>query len=505
MLAGQSFQLSYRQKVITKHSLSGWSSGKSASDQRIANNTTTLPADESTRAEKPDTSRDPRRRKRSADYPAFSYETTEKKSYKAQIDEAVAMKYKGCGCENVKFQKPPTVVIPQQNIEAMGILDQIKLTFLGGFENGVMEQIGISASRTRLLKNRSYSKKDSFMLDSITVPPSLSDLSYPATDTLKGFWVTVPARFLTCIIAYFVFPYITSFVDSFVTLPPEELDEITSKFGPGVSILYGTFISLTLSILYQRVKDIQDAAAKESATLTLVTRNLLSIFKSDRSLAIEAAQCCADQIRTLVKSSRGAELMLVMYSDPYARMLDLIELREEELYKDLGNFGPQGALIGNTRDTIKDLLQMRAERLSIEALSLPPTHFSVLNSLTLLILLSFTVSTLPVVDHVTGLPPNEGSILFAILSNVYVLFYFFAKDLNDPFDGVYQIRRSSSACHLLEAKWLIVNHPLLQGGEVDFEEVTEGPDGISVYSPGLGEMIFENDLFVDGKTEPELS
>ena len=72
----------------------------------------------------------------------------------------------------------------------------------------------------------------------------------------------------------------------------------------------------------------------------------------------------------------------------------------------------------------------------MEALSLPPTHFVVLNSLTLLILLSYTVSTLPVVDRATGLPPNEGSILFAILTNVYVLFYSFAKDLNNPFDGV---------------------------------------------------------------------
>ena len=154
-------------------------------------------------------------------------------------------------------------------------------------------------------------------------------------------------------------------------------------------------------------------------------------------------------------------------------------------------------LIGNTRDTIKDLIRMRAERLSMEALSLPPTHFLVLNLLTLLILLSFTVSTLPIVDRSTGLPPNEGSMLFAILTNVYILFYFFAKDLNDPFDGVYQIRRSCSACHLLEAKWLIVNHPLIQG-QVDFEEAEEGEDGISICTPGLGEMVFENDdLFVD--------
>lgn len=101
------------------------------------------------------------------------------------------------------------------------------------------------------------------------------------------------------------------------------------------------------------------------------------------------------------------------------------------------------------------------------------------------------------------MPPNEGSVLFAILTNIYILFYFFARDLNSPFDGVYQIRRSSSASNLLEAKWLIANHPLVQG-KVDFEEVEEGPDGVSVCSPGLGEMIFENDeLLVDRRDEAD--
>lgn len=144
---------------------------------------------------------------------------------------------------------------------------------------------------------------------------------------------------------------------------------------------------------------------------------------------------------------------------------------------------------------------MRAERLSVEALSLPPTHFQILNLLTLLILLSFTVSILPTIDRISGAPPTESSLLFAILTNIYVLFYFFAQDLNDPFDGVYQIRRSSSASKLLETKWLIANHPLLQG-EVDFEDVEEDPEGTCVWSPGLGEMCFYADeLFVDGKTE----
>jgi hypothetical protein len=111
--------------------------------------------------------------------------------------------------------------------------------------------------------------------------------------------------------------------------------------------------------------------------------------------------------------------------------------------------------------------------------------------------MSYVVSILPTVNRITGEPPTESSILFAVLTNIYVLFYYFAADINNPFEGVYQIRRSSSACNLLEAKWLLANNPLVQG-EVDFEQLEEGPDGVAICSPGIGELYFQNDdFFVD--------
>ncbi|CAB9530470.1 AarF domain containing kinase [Seminavis robusta] len=449
------------------------------------------------------------RMRRSVDYPSFSYNVRERyrgsksgKSSKGR-GESANMKYKGRGCEDVKFRKPTVVSIPPAaSTDSVALKDELALNLSGGFESGLGE-IGISALRTRLLKNRSYAKKDPYKLENMSVPPSLSDLSYPPSPLYKGFWLGLAARISIGVTAYFIFPYLTSFLESFVTMQSEELDAITSKFGPGVSILYGTFISLTLNILYNRVKDIQDAAARESAMITMMIRNLLSIFKDDRDLAVESVQKCADQIRIMVKSSRAAELMSIMYTDHYAQILELLDYREEELYRKFGGFGSQGNLLANSRDTAKDLIRMRAERLSMEALSLPPTHFQVLNLLTFLIVLSYIVSILPKVDQITGSPPMEASILFAILTNIYVLFYSFARDLNNPFDGVYQIRRSSSACNFLEAKWLIANHPLL-AGEVDFEEVEEGPDGVTVCSPGLGEMIFEkDDLVVDTPPDTE--
>lgn len=136
------------------------------------------------------------------------------------------------------------------------------------------------------------------------------------------------------------------------------------------------------------------------------------------------------------------------------------------------------------------MVKARSKRLSDEALLLPPTHFFVLSALTLVVLMGYCVTVLPTVA-VNGTPPLESSLLFGILCSVYVFFYNFASDLNNPFEGVYQIRRSSAASQLLEIKWLLVNHPLLRG-KVDFEKVGEEADGdVLIQSPGLGDVWFE--------------
>jgi len=140
---------------------------------------------------------------------------------------------------------------------------------------------------------------------------------------------------------------------------------------------------------------------------------------------------------------------------------------------------------------LKELVTIRSSRLSDEALALPRTHFFILQSLTSLILLGFIIDTLHTVDIETGLPSNESSLLFALLCSIYVLFYNFATDLNDAFGGIYQVRRSTTASNLLQARWLIVNHPILRN-EIDFEEVDNTFDGreLLMRTPGLGDMYF---------------
>lgn len=263
--------------------------------------------------------------------------------------------------------QPRTISIPDEDPnENMTLFERLAIALTTPPEtprsifNGVFTRVDDSARKTRLLNERSYARKEPFEVANIATPPSLADLSPPKASPLDTFWISSPFRIMTFAIAFFSLPLITSFLSSsIVTMVPEQLDEITSKFAPGISILYGTFVSLTLSILYNRQQSIQSTVTQESSLLTMMTRNLLMLFRDDRELSICAGQCAADQIRTLVRGSRGGELIMMMYSDPYDRMMELVEFRENELISkgqlDLGGKGVRAS-----RDT-----SLRLQRLLI--------------------------------------------------------------------------------------------------------------------------------------------
>lgn len=256
-----------------------------------------------------------------------------------------------------------------------------------------------SNRRTRLLNRRSYTAREPFEQKYINEPPCLNDLKPPPSPYYESLWISVPYRIFTFAVPYFVFPYLILFFDNYVTMESGNLADITSKFGPGVSILYGTFISLTLSILYERQRDIQNDAAVEASLLALITRNLLSIFRRDEDLSLQAGQACADQIRTLAKGSRGSELLAIMYSDPYARMLEIVEDREYELMEENnGELGGGGSALSSCREIIERLFTLRADRLSDESLALPPTHFFIMSLLTGFILLGYTIVSMILVN-----------------------------------------------------------------------------------------------------------
>ena len=126
--------------------------------------------------------------------------------------------------------------------------------------------------------------------------------------------------------------------------------------------------------------------------------------------------------------------------------------------------------------------------MSNESLALPPTHFLILQVLTFLILIGYIISVLPVINAV-GFVPIESSLLFGLLSVLYLLFYNVSLDLNDLYSGVFQIRRGSSASHLLEVKQQILDHPWLNGA-VSFDCVDSE---VRCGDPSLADAWFENE------------
>jgi len=276
-----------------------------------------------------------KKRRRSIDYPPFSYDGS------VELDEnqddfskvVMCLKEKGNCIMNVSWTN--TTGADMELVRKSSDPDP-------SFENFFLRMNRREARRTRLIVNRAYAKSAPFANDN-RFPPVLEDLSPPQPAFKDIFWISTTARLISFAVPYVVFPYIVQFLYGFesLSLSSTQLDEIASKFSPGVSILYGTFVSLTLSILYTRQQRIQDTVSTESALLAMITRNLIRIFRDDKESLIEAGQCIADQIRTLVQKSRGGELMVLMYSDPYSRILELVEKQEEKLEREQGNFGSQ--------------------------------------------------------------------------------------------------------------------------------------------------------------------
>ena len=184
-----------------------------------------------------------RRRKRGSDFPAYCYKSSKQTNRRSK-------KLKSSSVSGLNT--PTSVSLPSFSEKVSPIWEQFLMAVFG--PSTIRDEV---AKRTRLLEERSYARKEPFAMENITRAPNLEDVSSTTLDSWEGLWISTPFRVGIFGSAYLLFPFVTRFLDNFVTMPPEQLDEITSKFGPGVSILYGTFISLTLSILYNRQRALQ--------------------------------------------------------------------------------------------------------------------------------------------------------------------------------------------------------------------------------------------------------
>ena len=110
---------------------------------------------------------------------------------------------------------------------------------------------------------------------------------------------------------------------------------------------------------------------------------------------------------------------------------------------------------------MKDLFQKRAQRLGSESSSLPPTHFTLMSILTGVVLSGFILSAIPETTN-GALASNEARFMFSLSSTIYVVFYSFALDLNNPYKGIYQIRRSGPSTHIYQIKRLLMDIPSIK-------------------------------------------
>ena len=77
---------------------------------------------------------------------------------------------------------------------------------------------------------------------------------------------------------------------------------INVQFLPGIGILYGTFVALTLNILYEQQGKVQENATIKASLLSQVMQNLLNLFRDENKANIprEAVQIVADQVCIIV-------------------------------------------------------------------------------------------------------------------------------------------------------------------------------------------------------------
>jgi hypothetical protein len=340
--------------------------------------------------------------------------------------------------------------------------------YISFIDQSILQQY---SQQTRLIEPRQYAIPDQFRKDKATTPPTVDDLAMPATKygpmAVAFAWNGLPARAVVGIASYLAFPLIIDFLDSTVTfVDATELSELVHNFLPGVAIVLGTYFSLTISILYDRLAKLTEAVNAECSILALTLINLLHLFaESDPEAAVEGSQCVADQVRKLVFESRGREVVGIIYNDPYARILRLLkDYSNQDECQDV-------YLLSDLHSNVGKLFKLRSDRLTVESLALAPTHFDVMTFLSGLLLTGFALGTVATAS-IAGVPSETAQVLFAALVVCYTIFYEMAFDLNRPYDGIYQLRRSGAAMHLLQIKQILTTHPVVKG-RVDFEEIPD--------------------------------
>ena len=110
---------------------------------------------------------------------------------------------------------------------------------------------------TRLLKERSYARKDPFLSDNLNTKPTIQDLASPPSNNLDKLWVSSWFRLVVGLTSWTVFPFMTMYVydlaknsvggQEFIAA---EVAFNLSSFLPSVSLIYGKMKVCRFVILF---------------------------------------------------------------------------------------------------------------------------------------------------------------------------------------------------------------------------------------------------------------
>jgi Protein of unknown function (DUF4239) len=172
--------------------------------------------------------------------------------------------------------------------------------------------------------------------------------------------------------------------------------------------------------------------------------------------------------------------MRIIYNDPYTNILRIVQDYKRNVataqpatsstsgssfqQQQQGSSSSSSSslpLVGNVRDVVRQLFELRTKRMNCEANALAPAHFDLMTFLAGLLLVGTSLGTVATAQT-NGVPTEVSRVLFSALVVCYTTIYEMAYDLNRPFDGIYQIKRSGAATYFLQIKHLVVNHPVLR-------------------------------------------
>lgn len=258
--------------------------------------------------------------------------------------------------------------------------------------------------------------------------------------------ITAPYRFGVALAGYATYPSMVDIVRNF--LPDATLGEasaLTSNFIPAVSLLYGAWLSITFAILEERISSLQRTATEESALLGALCRRTAMVIGSDlpqdKVTAVFAP--IFEQTTILATKSREEELLKMANDDVYRRYLAAVTSCDLTTH------------FNGLADVVDKLSSQRAVRLAQETNSLPAEHFAILAVFSVQLLLSFVyVAAASPNDPETGGDNAVLRVAFTVFVAFFLLVFNFALDLNDPFRGNYQIRRSAINANLIATRRL---------------------------------------------------